>query len=93
MTRNEFLRLVKTLLIAMLCGIPVIIVLSILLAGVLSDVAMICINIVVLIIAGVIGYFVRDYLDKRTKRKREEYLASQQTKPKRINENGTKENN
>ena len=77
MTRNELAQLIKTLMISMLCAIPIILLLSIFLANVISMIALVAINVVVLVGAGVAGYFFSIYRQQRIKQKREEYLASQ----------------
>lgn len=78
MTRNDYKKIIKSLLIGMVCGLPIVILLSILLATHVSSAVLTIINIAVLIITGVCGYFMGLWKAERIKKKREEYLRNEQ---------------
>lgn len=77
MTRNDFVKVVKTMILSMACALPLVLVFSFLIEGKLSSVAVTILDAALLICAGVLGYFVQIARDKHIKRKREEYLANQ----------------
>ncbi len=93
MTRNEFIKLVKSMLIGMCCGLPFIIVFDVVVAEKISSIAITFINVAVLILAGVIGYFVGVYRRERIKKKRAAYLAKEKEQSKKEQLNGTTKEN
>jgi len=77
MTRNELIKVVKTMLISMACALPIVIAISFLLSDKLSHIATVFINTAILVIAGVVGYFIGEARNKHIQKKRAEYLKNQ----------------
>lgn len=82
MTRNELIKVVKTMVLSMFCALPIVLIISFLLADKLSSVAIVFLDSALLISAGVLGYFVKNAKEQRIKRKREEFLKTQKSQQK-----------
>ena len=82
MTRNELLKVVKTMILSMACALPIVLIISFLIADKLPSIAITFIDAALLVVAGVLGYFVQSAREKHIKRKRAEYLANQQSETK-----------
>lgn len=76
MTRNELIKVVKTMILSMVCALPIVLVFSFLIADLLPSIAITFIDAALLIGAGVLGYFVQNAREKHIKKKRAEYLAN-----------------
>ncbi len=79
MTRNELLKVVKTMILSMACALPIVLIISFLIADKLPSIAITFIDAALLVVAGVLGYFAQAAREKRIKRKRSEYLANEQS--------------
>ncbi len=80
MTRNDLIKVVKTMILSMACALPLVLIFSFAIAGKLPNFAVTILDAALLICAGVAGYFVQAAREKRIKRKRAEYLALQSQK-------------
>ncbi len=89
MTRNDFIKLAKSMVLGMCCAIPLVVIVSVLLSGVIASIAVICINVALMICGGVAGYFFSIYKEERIKKKRAEYLAREHGKKEKEVRNGT----
>lgn len=76
MTRNEYMGIMKTYLLSMLCALPIVIVLDILINAYVSLFVLVVIDFIILVLAAFIGYIIVDKRKKNIARKREEFLAN-----------------
>lgn len=83
MTRNDFVKVVKTMILSMACALPIVLIISFLIAEKLSSVAITFLDAALLISAGILGYFVQMARENHIKKKRAEYLASLEREQKR----------
>ncbi len=82
MTRNDLIKVMKTMILSMACALPIVLVISLLLANKLSSVAIVFLDSALLISAGVLGYFIKNANEQRIKRKRAEFLKNQKSQQK-----------
>lgn len=82
MTRNDLVKVMKTMILSMACSLPIVLIISFLIADKLSNVAIVFIDSAMLITAGVLGYFVKNAHERRIKRKRAEFLQNQKAQQK-----------
>lgn len=79
MTRNEYVKLFKIFGVSFLCALPIIIILDLLIEQYISLIILVTIDVVILVVAAIIGYVIYDNRQKKIQAKKEE-LKKQKSK-------------
>ena len=79
MTRNEYVKLFKIFGVSFLCALPNIIILDLLIEQYISLIILVTIDVVILVVAAIIGYVIYDNRQKKIQAKKEE-LKKQKSK-------------
>ncbi len=77
MNRKQYFSLVKTCMLSLLCALPIVIILDLLISNYVSILVLTIIDIIIFLLAALIGYFIVDRHKKRIAEKREEFLKNQ----------------
>ncbi|MBO5103011.1 MAG: hypothetical protein J6C13_02855 [Clostridia bacterium] len=72
MTRNDYVKIVKVFGLSILCALPIVIILDLIISPYVSMVVLTTIDVVIFVVASLIGYLVYEKRQKYIARKREE---------------------
>ncbi len=87
MTRNDYVKLFKVFGVSILCALPIVIILDLLIESYVSTIVLTTIDVVIFIVAAIVGFVIYDNRQKRIQAKKEEL----QNKKSKANNNQTGE--
>ena len=89
MTRNDYVKLFKVFGVSILCALPIVIILDLLIESYVSTIVLTTIDVVIFIVAAIVGFVIYDNRQKRIQAKKEE-LQNQKSKTNKNNQPGEK---
>ena len=89
MTRNDYVKLFKVFGVSILCALPIVIILDLLIESYVSTIVLTTIDVVIFIVAAIVGFVIYDNRQKRIQAKKEE-LQNQKSKANKNNQLGEK---
>lgn len=89
MTRNDYVKLFKVFGVSILCALPIVIILDLLIESYVSTIVLTTIDVVIFIVAAIVGFVIYDNRQKRIQAKKEE-LQNQKSKANKNNQPGEK---
>ena len=89
MTRNDYVKLFKVFGVSILCALPIVIILDLLIESYVSTIVLTTIDVVIFIVAAIVGFVIYDNRQKRIQAKKEE-LQNKKSKANKNNQPGEK---
>ncbi len=89
MTRNDYVKLFKVFGVSILCALPIVIILDLLIESYVSTIVLTTIDVVIFIVAAIVGFVIYDNRQKRIQAKKEE-IQNQKSKANKNNQPGEK---
>ena len=89
MTRNDYVKLFKVFGVSIICALPIVIILDLLIESYVSTIVLTTIDVVIFIVAAIVGFVIYDNRQKRIQAKKEE-IQNQKSKANKNNQPGEK---